>query len=259
VFTKYVLLNPCRNAKATSTVRFLEAEVFLKFGVAEVLLSDNAKSFMGREMMELLARYHVDHWSTPYHHPQANLTERYIQTVGTAVRCMVHDRQGDHRTWDLELPQIQAAINSLPNESTGLSPFKLNFGREMVFSGREYETAVPGSTRADISEAELLEQFEMLRDRAKAALERAQRRSREQYDKTTSVLKFIVSERVWRRNRVLSDAAEGFSQKLAPKFVPAQITRILGADTYLIADDSGTIVGKYHANDLFKDRISEDI
>lgn len=260
VLTKYVLLHPCRNARAKAVTEFLENGVFAVFGVPEKLISDNAKAFMGRDMMILLNDFGVEQWSIPFHHPQANMAERYIQTVATAVRSMVFEEGGDHRMWDRRMPQIQGALNAVRSESTGQSPYKLLFGKDMIMNARDYQHLTDqGTPRDELTDEELVSQFDELRTRAKRALEESQTQFREQYDRNTHVLKFSTGERVWRKNRALSNAAEGFSHKLAPKFVPATITQVLGEDTYILRDVSGGRPAKYHANDLFKDRPQEPL
>ena len=50
--------------------------------------------------------------------------------VGQMLRCTIHsDKSGN---WDLMLPTIEMTINSLPNSSTGYSPFFLNYGYHPV-------------------------------------------------------------------------------------------------------------------------------
>lgn len=258
VLTKYVLLHPARNAKAEPVVSFLEDQVFLAFGSPETIISDNAKAFMGRRMMELLNNYGVDHWSTPIHHPQSNLAERYIQTVGSAVRSMLFEEQSEHRNWDAELVRIQAAMNSLPNEATGVSPFKLNFGRERVFKGTDFAVENRSESRVDLPEAELVSRFRNLQMRTKDQLRIAQEKHRRSYNRNSRPLSFFVGEIVWRRNRVLSDATVAFSAKLAPKFIKARVIETLGNDTYLFKDDRAerSRLNKIHANDMYKDVIS---
>ena len=36
------------------------------------------------------------------------------------------------KTWDLWLPTVELVVNSLPNSSTGFSPFYLNYGYKPV-------------------------------------------------------------------------------------------------------------------------------
>lgn len=255
VLTKFVLLHPCRDAKARAVTNYLRDGVFSIFGVPETIISDNAKAFMGREMMGLLNEYNVDHWSTPVHHPQANMAERYIQTAGTAIRSLVFQEGGEHRTWDSGVPQIQAALNAVRSDATGQSPYKLLFGQEMVLNAREYRALAPrGTPRDELTDDELVSRFDEMRTRAKQALGESQAESRRRYDQTSQILKFVIGERVWRKNRMLSNAADGFSHKLAPKFLPAVVRETLGEDTYLLQDMAGGRPTKFHANDLFKDR-----
>lgn len=255
VLTKYVLIHPCKNAKARPVVQFIEEEVFLKYGVPQSLLSDNAKAFLGREMIDLLNKYGVDHLTIPVHHPQANIAERYVQTVGVAIRCWVVDQDDDQREWDARVPMIQAAINSLPSFATGISPFKLNFGRDMILSGAEYSQLIGPRPRPLMAQEVLEREFEELRESAKRHLVLAQTRSRALYDRNTRPLTFEVGEKVWRRNRQLAVAREHFTPKLAKRFVAARVVQIMGSDTYMLQDldvPVGPAV-KYHANDLYKD------
>ena len=51
--------------------------------------------------------------------------------VSQTLRCLIHDSK-NVRDWEMLLPTIEMAINSLPNQSTGFSPFFLNYGHEPV-------------------------------------------------------------------------------------------------------------------------------
>ena len=51
--------------------------------------------------------------------------------VSQIVRCLLHDR-GNPKDWEKTLPTVELVINSLPNQSTGFSPFYLNYGYEPV-------------------------------------------------------------------------------------------------------------------------------
>lgn len=255
VFSKFVLLNPCRDTSAVLVTRFLESQVFATFGPPETIISDNHRPLVGQTMVELLNKYGIEHWTLPFYHSQANPAERYLRTVGAAIRAQVAERSADHRSWDEDIPLIQWAINSTTNSSTGKSPFLLNFGREPVFSGQDFHLLGNHTNREQLPTPLFLQRFRTIREKAKEHLQRAQESYRRQYDRGTRPAPFLVGERVWRRNRELSHAGRRFSQKLAPKYVPSVITRILGRDTYLIKDQSERAhVSKVHANDLLRDQ-----
>lgn len=253
IFSKFVLLHPKRDTGSESVVRFLEEEVFLKFGTPQTLISDNHKPLIGRNMVTLLNKYGINHWTIPAYHSQANPAERYLRTVGAAIRAKVMSHDGDHRSWDEEISMIQWAINSTMNETTQKSPYFINFGREPTLRGDEQEEAERTTDRNEMTAAQLTQKFEALRSEVQAKIHQAQGKFRTQYDKGTRTLQFQLDERAWRRNRELSSAAQHFSQRLAPKYVPCQIIERLGRDTYKVRDEGGTSWHRVHANDLLKD------
>ena len=51
--------------------------------------------------------------------------------VSQTVRCLLHDKENP-KDWEKMLPTVELVINSLPNQSTGFSPFYLNYGYEPV-------------------------------------------------------------------------------------------------------------------------------
>lgn len=134
IHTKYVLLHPCKSEKAKEVVKFLEEEIFLKLGVPEVVLTDNARALEGRSMRRLLERFSVCHWTTSYYHSQGNPAERYIRTFSGAIKSFVFENSGDQRMWDVNLPQIELALNTTDNDTTEKSSFFANFGRQHVMA-----------------------------------------------------------------------------------------------------------------------------
>ena len=59
------------------------------------------------------------------------MVERMNATVGQTLRCLLHNTN-EMRSWEILLPTVELVINSLPNSSTGFSPFYLNYGYEPV-------------------------------------------------------------------------------------------------------------------------------
>lgn len=62
---------------------------------------------------------------------------------------------------------------------------------------------------------------------------------------------YLVGERVWKKNYVLSGASKFFASKLAPKYVLCKVTRVLSNLVYQLAEDNdGRALGKWHVKDL---------
>ena len=66
------------------------------------------------------------------------------------VRCLLHDI-GNPTGWEKTLPTVELVINLLPNQSTGFSPFYLNYGYEpmtpiqLIKGDKEIKTESVGS------------------------------------------------------------------------------------------------------------------
>lgn len=249
----FVLLHPSRDTCSETVVKFLEEQVFLKFGTPEKLITDNHRPLIGRNMVELLNKYNVEHLTIAAYHAQANPAERYIKTVSTAIRATLAQNDRDHRKWDEDISLIERALNVTKNESTKKSPFFVNFGREAVLTGNEYRTIQSQSNREQMEETQLQQRFQMLRNEIRTNLETAQSKFRAQYDKTSKPLTFNINERVWRKNRILSNASQYISQKLSPKYVACKIVEHIGRDTYKVQDENQGGIHRIHANDLIKD------
>ena len=49
--------------------------------------------------------------------------------MSQTLRCLIHERK-NAKDWEILLPTVEMVINLLPNQSTGFSPFYLNYGHE---------------------------------------------------------------------------------------------------------------------------------
>jgi len=62
---------------------------------------------------------------------------------------------------------------------------------------------------------------------------------------------FVPGDKVWRKNKVLSNAANYYAAKLAPEYVgPFVIKRKTGSWSYELQDDFGNHKGVWHVQDL---------
>lgn len=251
-FTKYTLLHPMRKASAQNIVQFIENEVFLVFGVCQFVLCDNGTQFAGTIFKKLMNEYQVQKiWFTPRYSPQCNFIERTNRTIGTGIRCYVRA----HKDWDKDLHKIQQAVNTAKHEVTGFTPSFLNFGRHVPLSGKFYgvveSTAdleiVPGDRQSYAADlVKLAKIFQEVRQK----MHTSYTRNAHAYNLRKRDVIFENGEMVWRRNKILSDAAIGFSAKLAPKYVLCKVRKRINRVTYALDNTDGSDAGVWHIKDL---------
>ena len=66
--------------------------------------------------------------TTPLHPISDGLVERMNRTVKSMLSKFVH---ADKKYWDTHIDHILIAYNTTPQESTGVSPHRLVYGKEM--------------------------------------------------------------------------------------------------------------------------------
>lgn len=251
-FTKYVMLFPLRSSKSPYVNKCIE-KVFLEHAVPQIIICDNGKQFIGHSFKKLCNTYEVQKiWYTPFYSPQCNFVERNNRTIETVIRSYV----SEHRTWDEEILKIQRAINTAKHEVTGHSPSFLVYGRHTPISGKFYGRldvnadieVTPGNRdtyAANLKELEPI--FVEVRKKLHAAYERNAR----QYNLRKRDVSFNVGDLVWRRNKVLSDAANRFSAKLAPRYILSKVRKKVSNLVYdLVNESDETRAGRWHIKDM---------
>ncbi|KAL0849096.1 hypothetical protein ABMA28_013456 [Loxostege sticticalis] len=251
-FSKYCLIFPLRRATADLVTKHLENDVFLVHGIPQTIVLDNGCQFISHELDRLFKKYKVPkiHF-TPKYTPQINTVERYNKTIVTAISTFVNN---DHRSWDLNLPQIQFAVNNSVNESTGFTPAFLVHGRELVTCGSHYIDS--DSDPDDLTflprdaYAENLGHLSVVFNKVQAALWHAHEKNTQRYNLRRKEFEFEVGDIVWKRCYLQSDKDAHFSKKLAPKYQKCLITAKRSPLVYVLEDMNGRNLGVWHIKDL---------
>ncbi|KAH8292860.1 hypothetical protein KR044_001668, partial [Drosophila immigrans] len=131
---------------------------------------------------------------------------------------IAHFVDGQQNTWDTLLPEITLAVNSSTSESTGYSPAFLVQGREPRLPGGLYEEVPPelhpNPEDPDAKAKRLREIFTLVRGN----LDQASHDQSRHYNLRRRQWRPALGMKVLLRQHHLSNAAEGFAAKLAPKF-----------------------------------------
>lgn len=251
-FSKYTLLHPMRNAKAQSIVQFMENQVFLQFGPPQFIICDNATCFAGKQFKNFADTYEVQQiWFTPRYAPICNFVERVNRTIGQSIRSYVTE----HKRWDTELYKIQFAINTAVHEVHKYTPSFVNFGRYIPTSGKYYGevTSTDDLELSAKDRSEYVENIsglkEVYRD-VQEKLHKAYERNARSYNLRRKDVSFEVGDKVWKRNKVLSDALVKFTAKLTPKFILCKVAKKVSKVVYELLNLDNTAAGRWHIKDL---------
>ncbi|XP_055590104.1 uncharacterized protein LOC129742253 [Uranotaenia lowii] len=188
---------------------------------------------------------------TAFYCPQVNNAERTNRVLITCIRSLIDE---DHRCWDENLPAITAAINSAKHEVTGVSPHFANFGRDLILHTDLYaQQHLNASDDPKITQDLRLSGIKRIQEFITKRIKKGHEDSKQRYNLRKRTVDFKIGDVVWRRKFNLSSKADHVNQKLNPKFVPAVIRNVLGANLYELEDVSSGKRGRYHAKDIKAD------
>ena len=244
-FSKFVHAHPLRLATSKQLIKFLRNNVFLIFGVPEIVVSDNGSQFVSNDFQNFLKEYSVRFWPVARYHPQANAAEAANKTLEISVRAYVKDNQ-DHREWDKYIPEIACAMNSSVHTSTKFTPYYINFGQHMFTSGREYHDKILEDDGVNSEN-----KFEQLRKLVKQNLLKTYQNNKKRYDLRARPVHFENGDIVWKINPGQSNAEKYITSKLLGK-IKCKIKRKIGTSSYELEDLNGKTIGIFSANQICK-------
>ena len=147
--------------------------------------------------------------------------------VSQTLRCLIHERR-NVRDWEILLPTIEMVINSLPNQSTGFSPFYLNYGHEPVTPIQLLKGDESSSTESVDS---FIRRVTFDWKLAKENLQRSMGLQQKYYDRRHRDVHYKVGDLVLLSTRNLR--MKGTPGKLQRRYVgPFQVIEAIGQQAY---------------------------
>jgi hypothetical protein len=222
--SKMVHLAPCATTiTAADTATLLLHHVFRLHGLPKELISDRDPRFTSGFWREVVRSWDVKQGLSTAYHPQSDgQTERANRTLEDMLR---HYVLPDQSNWDRCLDFAEFAINDSWQESTGQTPFLLNFGQHPRAASRVF---VGSNMAAEVFVAEM----QRLTRHARACLANAQQRQKAYADAHRSDLTFKEGDSVLLSAANIRLKTPG-ARKLLPRWLgPFSIVRCVGAVAY---------------------------
>ena len=114
----------CTSSVSSSCVIEELRTLFARFGLPEMIVSDNGTCFVSRELEEFLQKNGVKHATSAPYHPSSNgLAERAVQVVKRGLKKV---KEG---SMSARLARVLFTYRITPQSTTGLAPTELLLGR----------------------------------------------------------------------------------------------------------------------------------
>ena len=200
LFSKWVEAFPLAVTDSETLASVLMDEVVCRYGVPRSLHIDQGANLNSQVICALCKRLGINKMRTTAYHPQGNgQVERFNRTLEAILSKVVAENQRD---WDCHIPKALFAYRTAFHESSGYSPFRVNFGRSPILpidiavgqlNDQEYgegeEPTVPQYVET------LNKSLRKIFSDVKEQLASAHDRSKKRYDKGGE--KFTVGDQVW--------------------------------------------------------------
>ena len=156
----------------TSTAVITELRtVYAKFGLPEMIVTDNGSNFVSAEFEDFLRKNGIRHITSAPYHPSSNgLAERAVQIVKKGLKKVVQGSISDR------LAKILFTYRITPQGTTGVSPAELLLGKRP-------------RTRLDL-----------MKPKTADRVERKQQQQKLQHDAKAKARTYAAGDLVWAKN-----------------------------------------------------------
>ena len=183
-FSKWIEAFATPDQEAETVANVLVDGFVSRYGIPKQIHSDQGSQFESKLFKSLCDLLGIDKTRTTAHHPQSNgFVERYNRTLQSMLSKMI---EGDQRSWDRVLPIAMLAYRSSEHDTTGVSPARMLFGREIqlpvdLLLGCPPDETVPVDCNVPYVIA-LRDQLQNVHDLARDNMSEASQRQKRGYD-----------------------------------------------------------------------------
>jgi hypothetical protein len=198
-FTKYVIAEPLPNKMAQTVADVVYTRWITKHGAPLRLHSDQGREFTADLFKEMCMLLRVDKTYTTAYRPQSDgLVERTNRSLQSMLKATANQARD---TWDEDLPAVTCAYCATPHESTGVSPYRMLYGREMtmpidlqVDTGLKDEASPCQTAYVQWLKSSLQRGHELARQQ----LGKSAKRQKKTYEERVRDVQFTRGDWVWR-------------------------------------------------------------
>ncbi|XP_016182641.1 uncharacterized protein LOC107624718 [Arachis ipaensis] len=129
-YTKWIEAEPLASITAAQCRKFLWRQIITRFGIPEIVISDNGTQFADKKFREFLEGLRVSHRFSSVEHPQTNgQVESANKIIIKGLKKRLDEAKG---LWADELGSVLWSYRTTPQTTTRETPFRLTYGVEAV-------------------------------------------------------------------------------------------------------------------------------
>ena len=240
-FTKWVEACSFKNVTQVAVTRFVKNNIIYRYGIPEMLITDNASNLNNRMMDQLCQQFKIQHHNSAPYRPKMN---GGVKAANKNMKKILSKMTETYKDWHEHLPYALCAYRTLVRTSVGATPYSLVYGMEAVLP---VEVEIPSLrilSQTQLEEAEWAqvryEQLNFIDEKRLAALcheQLYQRRIKKAYNKKARPRTFQPGDLVLKkRNTALSDS----QGKFAPSYEgPYVVKKAFSGGAIILADMDG--------------------
>jgi hypothetical protein len=242
--SKYTLAIPMEHQDAVTIAKAFVEEVILKFGILQMILTDQGSNFMSEVFTKVCKLLKIKKIKcTAYHRETNKALERTHRVLVEYFRCFILEDQSNRNKL---LPYATFVFNTTPHTATGFTPHELMFGRKPNIPGLLQKETPKTQYTYDSYIKELQSRLQSSFQAARFNLESQKERSKKYHDRNINTPLFTVGDKVLLHDEKIR---RGRSAKLSPPFIgPYEIIDVDDVNLTLKLPKNRTL--KVHANRL---------
>ena len=192
--SKYTLALPIKQQDAQTIARVFVEEVILKFGIPQMILTDQGSNFMSEIFTNICKLLNIKKRKCTAYYPQSNgALERTRRVLVEYLRSFILEDKSD---WDKWLPYATFVFNTTPHTATGYTPHKLLFGRKRNIPGMLQKEPPETQYTCDSYIKSLQSRLQSSYQTASVNLERHNERSKDYHDRNVNNPLFTIGEKI---------------------------------------------------------------
>ena len=125
-FTDYVALNPVPHCNAYYAYTTLYEHWIAKFGLPDILVTDNGTEFINNEIITLCHLYNIKYKPRTSHAPWTNgLVDGVKLSIQEYLRCIINGNDTRYTEWSADVKLFPLSYNSQITTILGKSPYEM--------------------------------------------------------------------------------------------------------------------------------------